>query len=154
MKRNTILNAAVVGLLCLAMGTAVPAAAPDNPLIGVWKVDGGQTALAGIYMFTDTFYSMVAATADRPDIADTSKATADQLRAIWGPMLANAGVYEIAGDLLTIHPAVAKSPVVMMPGAYEVYRFQIDGNTLSLTQVRNSRGPVEHGATTKLTRAR
>jgi hypothetical protein len=45
----------------------------------------------------DTFYSMVAATAGRPDIIDTSKATADEPRAIWGPMLANSGGYEISG---------------------------------------------------------
>jgi hypothetical protein len=158
MKRNVILKAVIVGLLCVATGTPLPAAPPDNPgsdnkLIGVWKLDSSQNGLTGIYMFTDTFYSMVAATADRPDIVDTSEATADQLRTIWGPMLANAGVYEISGDLLTIRPAVAKSPVVMKPGAYEVYRFRLDGDGLSLTQVRNSRGPVEQGAIWKLTRA-
>ena len=101
---------AIVGLLCLAMGMPLAAAAPDNPLIGVWKVDGGHAGLTGIYMFTDTFYSMVAATADRPDIADISKATADQLRAIWGPVLANAGVYEIAGDLPDDPPCRSQVP--------------------------------------------
>lgn len=154
MKQNAIVKAVVAALLCLAMGTPVLAAAADNPLIGVWKMDGGQTGVTGIYIFTDTFYSMVAAAADRPDIVDTSKATADQLRAIWGPMLANAGNYEIAGDLLTIRPAVAKVPLLMKPDAYEVYRFHVDGDTLSMTQVRNARGPVERGATTKLTRAK
>jgi hypothetical protein len=103
-------------------------------------------------MFTSTHYSMVAATRDRPDISDASKATADELRAMWGPMLANAGAYEIEGDLLTIRPIVAKIPVVMKPGAYEVYRFRVEGSTLSLTQVRNVRGPVERGSTTKLVR--
>jgi hypothetical protein len=67
-------------------------------------------------------------------------------------MLANAGAYEIEGDLLTIRPIVAKIPVVMKPGAYEVYRFRVEGSTLSLTQVRNVRGPVERGSTTKLVR--
>ena len=60
---------------------------------------------------------MVLAATDRPDIADTSKATADELRATWGPLLANAGTYEVSGDLITIHPFVAKIPVVMKPGA-------------------------------------
>jgi len=58
------------------------------------------------------------------DITETSRATADELRAMWGPMLANAGPYEIAGDLLTIRPIGAKIPVVMKPGAYDVYRFR------------------------------
>jgi hypothetical protein len=83
---------------------------------------------------------MVLASTSRPDIADTSKATADELRAVWGPLLANAGTYEISGDLMTIHPLVAKIPVVMKPGANEVYRFHIEGKTLTLTQVRNARG--------------
>ena len=62
------------------------------------------------------------------------------LRAIWGPLLANAGTYEISGDLMTIHPLVAKIPVVMKAGANEVYRFRIEGKTLTLRQVRNARG--------------
>jgi hypothetical protein len=67
-------------------------------------------------------------------------------------MLANAGEYEIAGDLLTTRPIVAKIPVVMKPGAFEVYRFRVEGNTRTFTQIRNARGPVERGATTKLVR--
>ena len=106
-------------------------------MVGVWRVDAGQAA-AGMYMFTSTHYSMIAATRDRPDVSDASKATADELRAMWGPML--------------VRPIVAKIPVVMKPGAYEVYRFRVEGSTLSLTQVRNVRGPVERGSTTKLVR--
>jgi hypothetical protein len=49
-------------------------------------------------------------------------------------------------------PIVAKFPVVMKAGAYEVYEFHVDGNILPLTQRRNVRGPVANGATTKLVR--
>ena len=59
---------------------------------------------------------------------------------IWGPLLANAGTHEVSGDLITIHPLAAKVPVVMKPGANEVYRFRIEGKTLTLKQVRNARG--------------
>ena len=83
---------------------------------------------------------MVFAATDRPDIADMSKATADELRATWGLLVANAGTYEISGDLITIYPLVAKIPVVMKPGANEVYRFRIEGKMLTLSQVRNARG--------------
>ena len=41
---------------------------------------------------------------------------------------------------------------VMKPGANEVYEFKIDGNTLTLTQRRNVRGPVERGTVWTLTR--
>jgi hypothetical protein len=70
------------------------------------------------------------------------------LRAIWGPLLANAGTYEISADRITIHPVVAKSPVVMKPGANEVYQFRIEGKTLTLRQVRNARGVAVSSAPT------
>ena len=79
---------------------------------------------------------------------DRFKATADELRAIWGPLLANAGSYEVSGDLITIHPLVAKFPVVMKAGATEVYRFHIEGSTLTLKQVRNARGITVDSAPT------
>src|SRR3974390_802180 len=87
----------------------VPAFAADSPLVGAWQLDSAQQA--GLYLFTPTRYSMVLAAADRPDIADTSKATADELRSVFGPMLASAGTYDISGDVITIHPLVAKIPV-------------------------------------------
>jgi hypothetical protein len=96
---------------------------------------------------------MVLAATDRPDVADTNKATADELRAIWGPLLANAGTYDLSGDLLTIRPTVAKFPVVMKAGANELYRFHIEGKTLTLQQVRNARGvTVAQAATLKFIR--
>jgi len=115
---------------------------------------GGPSGPAwrGVYIFTSRHYSMMVASPDRPDITDTTQATADELRALWNPMAANAGVYEVAGNLVTIRPIVAKIPVVMKPGAYEVYAFSVEDNTLSLTQQRNVRGPVEGRATTKLVR--
>jgi hypothetical protein len=137
----------IVGLILLA-GALVTAFAADSPLVGAWQLDSGQSAQAALYLFTPTRYSMVLAATDRPDIADTSKATADELRAIWGPLLANAGTYEISGDLITIHPLVAKLPVVMKPGANEVYRFRIEGKTLTLRQVRNARGVAVDAAPT------
>jgi hypothetical protein len=153
MLRRAALNVALVGLFLLPSHVRIVNAAPGNPLEGVWQVVdvGGQPA-AGVYIFTGTHYSMMFAATNRPDIADASKATADELRAMWAPMAANAGTYEVAGDLVTIRPIVAKIPVVMKPGAYEVYAFRIQDNTLSWTQQRNVRGPVESGATTKLMR--
>jgi hypothetical protein len=140
-------RAVIVGLILFA-AAFVPAFAADSPLVGAWQLDSGQSAQAALYLFTPTRYSMVLAATDRPDISDASKATADELRAIWGPLLANAGTYEISGDLITIHPLVAKIPVVMKPGANEVYQFRIDGKTLTLRQVRNARGVAVGSAPT------
>src|SRR5215472_9545201 len=137
-------------LLMTAFGTALAA---DSPLVGAWQLDPGQPGQAGLYLFTPTRYSMVLAATGRPDIADMSKATADELRAVFGPLLANAGTYEVSADLITIHPLVAKIPVVMNPGASEVYQFRIEGKTLTLRQVRNARGvAVESAPTFKFVR--
>ena len=137
----------VVGLTLLA-GASVTAVAADSPLVGAWQLDSEQSTQAALYLFTPTRYSMILAATNRPDVADTGKATADELRASWGPLLANAGTYEITGDLITIHPLVAKSPVVMKPGANEVYHFRIEGKTLTLRQVRNARGVTVDSAPT------
>ena len=56
--------------------------------------------------------------------------------------------------MITIQPLVAKIPVVMTPGANEVYRFRIEGKTLTLRQVRNARGvTVDSAPTFKFVRA-
>ncbi len=129
------------------------AVAGDSPITGAWQLDPGQPGQAGLYLFTQTRYSMMLASTDRPDIADMSKATADELRALWGPLLANSGIYEVSGDLITIHPLVAKIPIVMKSGATEVYRFHVEGKTLTLKQVRNARGAaVEQAPTLKFVR--
>ena len=129
-----------VWILLLLMSALPAASAAEGSLVGVWQVDDPQSGLVGFYFFTPTRYSMMAAAKDRADIVDTNKATADELRAMWGPLLANTGTYEISGDLMTIHPVAAKFPVVMKPGGNEVYRFHVEGNTLTLQQVRNARG--------------
>ena len=138
---------ATVGPILLATAFSTAFAA-DSPLVGAWQLDPGQSGQAALYLFTPTRYSMVLAATDRPDIADMSKATTDELRAIWGPLLANAGTYDVSGDLITIHPLVAKVPVVMKPGATEVYRFRIEGKMLTLRQVRNARGVAVDSAPT------
>jgi hypothetical protein len=123
----------IAGSILLA-GASIAALAADSPLVGARQLDSAQTGQAGIYLFTSSHYMMWAAI-DRPDIADTSKATADELRAIWGPMVANAGKYQVSGNLITIHPVVAKIPVVIKAGANEVYQFRMEGKTLTLRQV-------------------
>jgi hypothetical protein len=149
-RRAALLLVVLAGMLLLPAHSRI-VGAQANPLQGAWQLTEGQ-GLQGLYIFAGSHYSMMGAAADRPDITDLSKATREELLALYGPMLGNAGSYEIAGNLVTIRPIVAKIPVVMKPGAYEVYEFKIEGKTLTLTQRRNVRGPVENGATRTLTR--
>jgi len=143
----------VVVMACLFLTSSqarMVRAVAASPLEGVWQViDVGGTAAAGLYLFTPgNHYSIMFATKDRPQIDDTNKASAEELRAMWGPMAANAGTYEVSGNLVTIRPIVAKIPIVMVPGANEVYAFSVDGKTLSLTQQRNARGVTIQNANT------
>jgi hypothetical protein len=149
MKRLiSVLSSRVVAIAIafLITGAIRQGIAAEPSLVGAWQLDPSQAGQAALYLFTPTRYSMVLAGTERPDIVDTNKATADELRSIWGFLLANSGTYDISGDLITIHPVVAKSPVVMKPGANEVYRFHIEGNTLTLQQVRNARGVMVQSA--------
>ena len=68
----------IVGLTLLA-GAFVTAFAADSPLVGAWQLDSEQSAQTALYLFTPTRYSMILAATNRPDIADTSKATADEI---------------------------------------------------------------------------
>lgn len=153
MWRHVALGVALAGSIIAPAPATLARAAAENPLQGVWRVvdPTGQPG-PGVYIFTAKHYSMMVASADRPEIPDMSQATADQLRAVWNPMIANAGTYDVDGTSVTIRPIVAKIPVVMKPGAYEVYGFRVEGQTLTLTQQRNVRGPVEGRAPTTLLR--
>jgi hypothetical protein len=150
----------VLAGLIVATGSFRVRAASNTPLKGAWKaveIGAGQNTrkMVGLAIFTDAHYSIMDfdAESERPDIADISKASADEMRALWAGWVANTGTYEVNGDLATIHPMGAKIPVVMKPGASEVYRFRIEGDTLSWTQQRNARGAaVTNAATTKFVR--
>ena len=144
--------AVLVGMSLLPAARSTMMTAAENPLQGAWQVKNPPNGMAGIFIFSGKYYSMMAASTERPDITDLSQATADDLRALYGPMVGNAGVYEIAGNQVTIRPVVAKIPIVMKPGAYEIYEFKVENNNLTLTQRRNVRGPVERGAVWTLTR--
>ena len=150
LRRTAMLVALATVFFSPAHNRTVSAA--DNPLQGVWQIVDASGQTAGLYIFTATHYSMMMASTGRPEITNTATATADEVRSQYDPMLANSGVYEVAGNLVTIRPIAAKFPVVMKPGAYEVYSFRIEDKTLTLTQQRNVRGPVERGATRTLVR--
>jgi len=145
-KTRVMIVILLAGLVA-STGTFRAGAASTSPVKGVWRaVDvaaGPQVRkTVGLAIFSDSHYSIMVfdAESERPDVADISKATADEMRGLWAGWVANTGTYETNSDLVTIHPSGAKIPVVMKPGANEVYRYMIDGNTLTWTQQRNARG--------------
>lgn len=105
-------------------------------------------------VLTARHYSRVHVDAEgpRPVIADVTKATADQLRAAWGPFAAEAGAYEVTGNLITMRPVAAKNPAAMTPGAFTTWSFTMESNALRVTAERNQNGPIANPATVKLVR--
>jgi len=162
---NRVLGA-VMGVALLAASASPVAQSKVSPLQGVWQTVGvsigganPQTISAAppkvyITIFTARHYSRteVQAETPRPLIADVAKATADELRTVWGPVVAEAGTYEISGATITMHPLASKSPAAMAAGAFIVSSFKIDGNTLTIAQVRNQAGPYPSPVTFTLTR--
>jgi Lipocalin-like domain len=105
-------------------------------------------------IFTAKHYSHIDIHADgpRPSLTDPSKASAEELRQAWGPVVAEAGGYEHSRDSLVMHPVVAKNPASMVQGAFTSYAYRIAGDTLWLTMQRTERGPVTNPPTIKFTR--
>jgi hypothetical protein len=163
---RTLLGAAVcVGLVGLA-APSVATQTKSGSLQGAWQTVkitiGGSSPRTitvpqpGPYItiFTAKHYSRteIQAESPRPLLPDASKATADELRAVWGPVVAEAGTYEASGDTLTMHPLASKSPAAMASGAFIVCSFKLEGATLTIVQQRNQAGPYPNPVTFTLTR--
>lgn len=161
MKR--LLFAALSAGLLISQGTAAQSA--QGSIQGVWRIveatfgAGARTIAFGerpnLTIITAKHYSRVEVQADgpRPILTDVAKASADELRAAWGPFVSEAGTYEVApGSLITMRPIASKNPAVMGPGVFITYSYKMDGNTLSLTQQRNQNGPFATPFTLKLVR--
>jgi hypothetical protein len=156
-------------VLCAGLATnhGMAAQSTRESVQGVWRVveatitgPGARTiAFAdrpNLTIITGKHYSRVEVQADgpRPILADVAKASADELRAAWGPFVSEAGTYEVAaGGLITMRPVASKNPAVMGPGVFITYAYKLDGDTLSLTQQRNQNGPFPNPFSFKLVRA-
>jgi Lipocalin-like domain len=98
----------------------------------------------GLLVFTSKYWSRMYIDSDQPrtQIRDLEKATAAEIIATWGPFVAASGTYEAAGNSLTMRALIAKNPNVMAPGNVSAYTFKIEGNTLTMSDTRNSAGAV------------
>ena len=158
----------LVGILIVGLLTSqgIAGQSKGESIQGVWRV--AEVTIAGpqartiafaerpnLTIITARHYSRVEVQADgpRPIPADVTKASADELRAVWGPFVAEAGTYEVTtGNLITMRPIASKNPAVMGPGVFIAYSYKLDGDTLSMTQQRNQSGPFANPVTFKLVR--
>ena len=132
---------------------------------GVWRTAevrlGGPGARTvsptepSMAIITAKHYSRVESHAERPrpTVVNPATATADELRASWGPFYAEAGTYQVSNDnVVTMHSVVSKNPAAMAAGSTTTYTYRAEGDTLWLTQQRDLRGPVANPATITLVR--
>ena len=126
----------------VAVATLSGQAAPTNPLVGAWKIDGAQP---GLYIFTKQHYSFSRVQGEPlPDYPSNDKATDAQKVAVFNTLYLNSGTYTVTGNMLATKAMMAKSKFAI-GGAGNQYEFTISGNALTLTQKPS-------GATLKLTR--
>jgi hypothetical protein len=161
---NRLMLAVLGAVLIAGQGVAVQSAPAS--VQGVWRIVEATITGAGartiaftdrpnLTIITARHYSRVEVQADgpRPILTDVAKATADELRAAWGPFVSEAGTYEVtAGGTITMRPIASKNPAVMGPGVFITYSYRLEGDTLSLTQQRNQNGPFANPFTLKLLR--
>jgi hypothetical protein len=108
-----------------------------------------------MYVFTKKHYSIiyVASETARPVPEDLSKMTPEELRATFVTgFVANAGTYELKNGKLTMRPTVAKAPSFMQANSWIRSSVTINGDSLTLVQEGNDRGPITNPTTSKLTR--
>jgi hypothetical protein len=155
-----------IASLSVALLAGHGAAAQSRSLQGVWRIVEATTSGPGartiafserpnLTIITAKHYSRVEIQADgpRPILTDVAKASADELRAVWGPVVCETGTYEVTPDgLITMRPIASKNPAVMGQGVFITYSYKLDGDTLSLTQQRNQTGPIGNPFSLKLVR--
>jgi hypothetical protein len=161
--RRCLVTLLALGLVSVLL-TRITLTAQSNPgsIQGVWQTDEvkitrGRTIRPqpSLTIFSGTHYSRTEVHTEqpRPVLADLARATADELRAVWGPFVGEAGTYELHGDhLITMRPVVAKNPAAMSNGAFWVYSYKVDGNTMTVIAQRNQDGPIMSSETIKLAR--
>jgi hypothetical protein len=152
-------------LLVVLVGWAVSLAAqPSSGLQGAWQVVETTTTgpkastdktQPGLFLFTAKHYSMVRiqSVTARQDFKDPANVTEAEALAVWGPLQAQSGTYEVSGGMLTTNPMVAKNPQVMRAGRKpDVYAFTLQGETLTLVPKSFTGQPVANPTTLRLRR--
>ncbi len=143
---------AMLTLMTVALGYSPPAqsGASAASLRGAWRVsaigaagstDAEPFTQPSLYLFTDRHFSFSAITSDgpRPAFADPANPTADEMRAIWLPFMAQSGTFEVSGATLTVRPTVARNPGAMA-GRATTYTLKLEGSSLTLTLQQNGAG--------------
>jgi hypothetical protein len=156
---------ALIVVLAAAALPTLSSAQSRASIQGAWQVvevspDGPGASVnskpqPGLYLFTARHYSImrVLSPEPRPGFSDPGNVTPAEALAVWGPLQAQSGTYEIVAASLSLRPTVAKNPGVMRAGrAPDVYNFTIQGDSLTLVQKADGAGQVANPQTFRLKR--
>jgi hypothetical protein len=152
---------ATVGVFVAAALLASLSAQSRPSIQGAWslvEVVGGPAGSGpqpSLYLFTDRHYSIMRVTSSepRPAFADPAKVTEAEALAVWGPLQAQSGTYEIVSGNLNLLPLVAKNPGIMRAGRKpDVYSFSLQGDALTLVQKSDVVGTIDNAPTFRLKR--
>lgn len=143
------------GLTILVLCTTAVSAqnSTKKPIEGVWKVTeivvtgadavNVATPQPGLIIFARKHYSVMWIPGNQPrTLFKGESPTNEEKIAAYDSFVANAGTYEVAGEILTLHPVVSRSPNFMAGGSAK-NQFRIEGTTLWLIQ-KNTDLSVRH----------
>jgi len=119
--RSTALGLVVLGVLVLVSGSSwVSAQSKASALEGAWQVQSVSNPRptnspynnpVGLIVFSGRHFASVGVgNTQRAAVGDANNATADQLRALWGPIVADAGTFAVSGNTMKWVRVVAKNP--------------------------------------------
>lgn len=164
-KGIDFMNTRLFCLFGLILSSAISALGQSKrgSLEGVWQAVqvtlGGPRASTvkpgpNLTIFAGKHYSRIEVHTDkpRPVLANPTTATAEELREVWGPFVAEGGTFELAGNLITLRPIVSKNPAAMASDVTMIYSYRLEGDTLTVTAQRDRNGPVANPVTVKLVR--
>ncbi|HKT79151.1 MAG TPA: hypothetical protein VJP86_02940 [Vicinamibacterales bacterium] len=152
-----ILAACMATVIVATAGWSVVrlSAAPDSEFQGVWRTV--EVVVPGAPGSPSHTFKPGATLAifhgRRTPLANVMTASADDIRAVWGPFVAEAGTFDVGANYtVTMQATVAKNPADMNTGATSVYTYKREGDRLLLTQVRTPTGPSRNPITVTLAR--
>jgi hypothetical protein len=147
-------------VLCIAASVGINVAgqspsADHAKFQGVWRlVEETRPAVnqpttphrASLWIFTGKHHALVGEfyrDKPRPAIADSAKATIDELRANWDGMYMRAGTYEVEpGNVFVERNYAGKGVTDKQPGGWVRWSYKLEGDTLTVTNVRIHLNPV------------
>jgi hypothetical protein len=140
--------------------TETKSVAPENELVGVWKVaevtfTGPEaktiTAQPGYLNFTKKHVSSVGILGEEPRTALPKNPTDAQKAADYNRLVADVSTYEVKGNTVTQHFLVNADSNIKPSDSFG-FEYRIEGNNLLITAKADQNGPIEYPYTLKLVR--